>query len=97
MQFFYFQIMSQSVVPVIRNSTGPVLLYMLLAVRDQRADKLDPIIEAALELFGKIKSQIQNPDQTFKLDLVEVLFHLIAKRPPSDRINQLVLKALVVR
>ncbi|EFX73375.1 hypothetical protein DAPPUDRAFT_109864 [Daphnia pulex] len=44
------KLMEQSIIPVIRDSTAPVLPYLLLTMRDQPQEKVEPILKPAITL-----------------------------------------------
>ena len=60
-----------------RNSTGPVVLYILLTMRDQPPDKLAPVLSLAVELFKNIKKQSLPAEELFISDFAEVL-HILS-------------------
>lgn len=91
--------MEKSVIPVIRASTAPVLSYLLITLRDQTPDKMDPILKPAINLVNILKAQ--QPKDTvsinLKTELVEGLYILSEKRSVmSDKLNELLLKTLSV-
>lgn len=91
--------MEKSVIPVIRASTAPVLSYLLITLRDQTPNKMDPILKPAINLVNILKAQ--QPKDTvsinLKTELVEGLYILSEKRSVmSDKLNELLLKTLSV-
>ena len=71
--------MEQSIIPVIRASTAPVLPYILLTLRAQPQHIIDPIIKPAIKLVIALKSQQSiDPATThlLKIELGECLYVL---------------------
>lgn len=73
--------MEQSVIPIIRASTAPVLPYMLCAFRDQPQEKVDFMLKPAIRLVNLLKTQISNDNETQHLrnELMEVL-HIMSEK-----------------
>lgn len=91
--------MEQSVIPVIRASTAPVLSYLLITLRDQTHDKMDPVLKPAITLVNVLKAQ-QPKDSVsigLKTELVEGLYILSEKRSArGDKLSELLLHTLTV-
>ncbi|KAK4009943.1 ubiquitin carboxyl-terminal hydrolase 35 [Daphnia magna] len=75
------KLMEQSVIPIIRASTAPVLPYMLCAFRDQPQEKVDFMLKPAIRLVNLLKTQISNDNETQHLrnELMEVL-HIMSEK-----------------
>lgn len=70
--------MEQSIIPVIRSSTAPVLPYFLITLRDQPYETIEPILRSAVKLVNMLKAQ-QPKDtlsQGLKDDLTDGLYIL---------------------
>jgi hypothetical protein len=96
----YLQLMEQSIIPVIRGSTAPVLPYLLLTMRDQPQEKVEPILKPAITLVNilKIQPSKDNETQYLRTELVEGLYVLSEKLPQKeDQLYQALLRTISVR
>jgi hypothetical protein len=97
--FYCLQLMEQSIIPVIRGSTAPVLPYFLLTMRDQPQDKVEPILKPAITLVNvlKIQSSKDNETQCLRTELIEGLYVLSDKLPhKEDQLYQSLLRTISV-
>lgn len=71
--------MEQSIIPVMRNTTAPVLLYMLYTLRDSSPEQLQTVVYPAVKLFNFLKSQKDVTTQQFLTNMAEAFYILIRK------------------
>ncbi|XP_046648592.1 ubiquitin carboxyl-terminal hydrolase 35-like [Daphnia pulicaria] len=91
------KLMEQSIIPVIRGSTAPVLPYLLLTMRDQPQEKVEPILKPAITLVNilKIQPSKDNETQYLRTELVEGLYVLSEKLPQKeDQLYQALLRTI---
>ena len=78
--------MEQSIIPVMRVSTAPVLPYLLITLRDQPYEMITPVLKPAIKLINVMKAQ-QTKDptsQTLILDLIDAVYILNERRPRTN-------------
>ena len=96
---YYLQLMEQSIIPVIRSSTAPVLPYLLLTMRDQPQDKVEPMLKPAINLVNSLKIQPSKDDETqyLRTELLEGLYVLSERLlHKEDQLYQLLLRTISV-
>ena len=81
--------MDQSIVPVMRSTTAPVLLYILYTQRDSSPDDLKVTVYPAVKLFKLLKTQKDAATQQFLANMAEAFYILIRKLLKTEPVYKL--------
>ena len=89
--------MEQSIIPVMRSTTAPVLLYILFTLRDSSPDDLKVVVDPAVKLFKLLKPQQDAATQQFLSEMAEAFYILIRKLLKTGNIYKLLHSVISVK
>ena len=89
--------MEQSIIPVLRSTTAPVLLYILYTLRDSPPDELEVVVYPAVKLFRLLKIQKDAATQQFLANMAEAFYILIRKLLKTGTVYKILHSVISVR